>query len=141
MLYAGADYGKHANDEILAIAMVETREALDNLEAILAVPGLDGVYVGPSDLGASLGYPAQLDPEGGPVLDAITTIVKTTKAKGLAAGIHVMAPAYARRMHEQGFDFCSIASDSRLMALKAQEVIASATGAEPAPAGATPRTY
>lgn len=141
LLYAGADYPSGANDEVLAIAMVETREALDNLESILAVPGLDGIYVGPSDLGASLGHAAQLDPEGGEVLDAITTVVRAAKAKDLAAGIHVMAPAYARRMHELGFDFCSIASDSRLLALKAQEVIAAATGTEPAGVGTTPRTY
>jgi 4-hydroxy-2-oxoheptanedioate aldolase len=139
-LYGGADYGLHANDEVLALAMIETREALANVEAILAVPGLDGVYVGPSDLSASLGHPAQLDPEVPEVVDAIATIVRATKAKGLAAGIHTAAPAYARRMHEQGFDFCSIASESRLMAMKAQEVIAAARGTETSPRQ-QPKTY
>ena len=139
-LYGGADYGLHANDEVLAIAMIETRESLANVEAILAVPGLDGVYVGPSDLSASLGHPALLDPEVPEVVEAIATIVRATKAKGLAAGIHTAAPAYARRMHEQGFDFCSIASESRLMAMKAQEVIAAARGVEAAPRQ-QPKTY
>ncbi len=140
MLYAGADYGRHANEEVLAIAMIETRAALDALDAILAVPGLDGVYVGPSDLSASLGLMPQLDPDGGEVLEAITTIAKATKAKGLVAGIHCMAPAYVRKMFGLGYDFASIASESRLMALKAQEVIAASVGADAEP-GSTPRTY
>ena len=140
MLYGGADYGRHANDEVLAIAMVETKGALDELDAILAVPGLDGVYVGPSDLSASLGLPPQLDPETPEVLDAIATVAKATKAGGLYAGIHCMTPAYVRRMFALGYDFASIASESRLMALKAQEVIAAATGAEAEP-GSAPRTY
>ncbi len=140
MLYAGNDYFTHANEEILVIAMIETRQALDNLEAILAVPGLDGVYVGPSDLAISLGLPPALDPETPEVVDAITQIVKATKAKGLIAGLHCMGPAYVRRMFDLGFDFASIASESRLMALKAQEVIAAATGAEDR-SGTAPRTY
>jgi 4-hydroxy-2-oxoheptanedioate aldolase len=140
MLYAGNDYFQHANQEILVIAMIETRQALDNLESILAVPGLDGVYVGPSDLAISLGYPPALDPETGEVVDAITQIVKATKAKGLIAGLHCMAPPYVRRMFALGFDFASIASESRLMALKAQEVIAASLGEEDQ-SGAGPKTY
>jgi 4-hydroxy-2-oxoheptanedioate aldolase len=138
MLYGGADYGKHANSEILAIAMIETKQALDNLDKILAVKGLNGVYVGPSDLALSLGYQPALDPDLPEVVEPIMHIVKTTKGKGLFAGIHCMAPPFVRRMFEAGFDFASIASDSRLMALKAQEVIAATTGAE---AGQAPRTY
>lgn len=137
LLYAGADYPKHANDEVLAIAMIETREALTNLDAILATPGLDGVYVGPSDLGASLGFVPQMDPEEPGTVEAISAIVRATKDKGLVAGIHTMSPAYARRMHQAGFDFCTIGSDSRLMAVKSQEVL-KATREEEAPAMAGP---
>jgi 4-hydroxy-2-oxoheptanedioate aldolase len=146
-MYAGPDYGQRANEEILAIAMIETRQAVDRLDAILATPGLDGVYVGPSDLALSLGHQPALDPEIPEVVDAITTIVRATKAKGLCAGIHCMAPAYVRRMFDFGFDFASIASESRLMALKAQEVIEAATGrggGEAPSVGAAPassRTY
>ena len=55
-LYGGADYFERANEEILVLAMIETREALANLDAILTTPGLDGVYVGPNDLAIELGH-------------------------------------------------------------------------------------
>src|SRR5690606_16709402 len=61
-IYGGADYSEKANDTILIFAMIETKEALDNLEEIMTTPGLDGVYVGPSDLTISLGGKAGLDP-------------------------------------------------------------------------------
>src|SRR5262249_26289822 len=55
LLYGGADYWQHANDEVLVFAMVETREAVKHLDEIVSVEGLDGVYVGPSDLSLSMG--------------------------------------------------------------------------------------
>src|SRR5690606_461626 len=60
--YAGSDYVRHANDEIITMAMIETQEALDNLDAILTTPGLDAIYVGPADLGLSLVGIAAADP-------------------------------------------------------------------------------
>jgi 4-hydroxy-2-oxoheptanedioate aldolase len=138
-LYGGADYPRHAATTVLVIAMIETAPALDQLESILAVDGLDGIYVGPSDLSAALGCTPTLDPEEPRVVAAIERVLKAAKAQGLWAGIHTAAPAYARRMHELGFDFVSIASDSRLMALKSQEVLAETRGT--GTAATTPRTY
>jgi 4-hydroxy-2-oxoheptanedioate aldolase len=123
MIYGGADYAAEANATVLKIAMIETREALTNLEAIVATPGLDGVYVGPSDLAASLGYTPKLDPDEPEVVDACMTILKTAKAKGLAAGMHTGTPEYAAKVHGWGFDMATIGSDARLMVAKAQEVI------------------
>ena len=54
--YAGSDYAQHANDTVIALAMIETAQAIENLDAILDTPGLDGVYIGPADLSQSLGY-------------------------------------------------------------------------------------
>ena len=54
-LYAGKDYAPNANATVLTFAMIETKQALDNLDAILSVPGLDAIYVGPADLSQSLG--------------------------------------------------------------------------------------
>jgi 4-hydroxy-2-oxoheptanedioate aldolase len=119
--------------------MIETAEALDNLDRILKVEGLDGVYVGPSDLSNSLGCPPVLDPEEPRVVEAIEGVVRAAKAAGLRAGIHTAAPAYARRMHALGFDFVSIGSDAGLLATKSQEVLAQTRGTGPtAPA---PRSY
>ena len=65
-IYAGTDYGDHANDDVLVIPMIETAEALENLEDILSVPGIDAVYVGPSDLSLALGCQPRLDQTDAP---------------------------------------------------------------------------
>lgn len=110
----GAGYVKTANTAVLVFAMVETREALTNLDAILAVDGIDGVYVGPSDLGLSLGYEPTLDPTAPEVLDAIAAIAARTKAAGRIAGVHTGSPEMIRRMFAQGYDFASLLTDARL---------------------------
>lgn len=120
LLHYGADYAEHANRDILALAMIETRQALDNLEQILATPGLDGIYIGPADLSLSLGCTPRFDQEEPVVVQAIAHILERAKAHGLYAGIHNGSAAYARRMLEQGFDLVTIASDARLMAAAAQ---------------------
>jgi 4-hydroxy-2-oxoheptanedioate aldolase len=124
LLYAGADYPEHANGTVLAIAMIETREALENLDDILSVPGLDAVYIGPADLALSLGRKPQFDPDDPVVVEAIDRILEAARARGLAAGLHTGTSEYALRMVEKGFRFVSIASDARLMAAAAQRVVA-----------------
>lgn len=113
-LVHGAGYAKTANTTVLVLAMIETREAVANLEAILAVEGIDGVYVGPSDLGLSLGYEPTLDPTAPEVLDAIATIAARTKSAGAVAGLHTGSPEMIRRAFAQGYDFASLLTDARL---------------------------
>ena len=60
-LYGGPDYFKHANDTLITMAMIETKQAVKNIDAILDVEGIAGIYVGPSDLGLSYGLAAKLD--------------------------------------------------------------------------------
>jgi 4-hydroxy-2-oxoheptanedioate aldolase len=114
--YAGADYVKEANDEILLFAMIETREALQSLDAILNVPGLDGTYVGPSDLSLSFGKPAVLDPSDKDVLEAMATIAKKTRDAGKIAGAHTDGPATAKKRFAEGYQFCTLLNDVRLLA-------------------------
>ncbi len=124
LMYAGADYPQHANDTVVAIAMIETQQALDNLEEILSVPGLDGIYIGPSDLALSLGgtpKPDQTDPK---VVAAIERILAAAKSHGVVPGIHCGSPAYATRMVEQGFQLVTILSDNLLMATAAKRAVA-----------------
>ncbi len=113
-LVHGAGYVKTANAAILVFAMIETREALTNLDAILAVDGIDGVYVGPSDLGLSLGYEPTLDPSAPEVLDAIAEIAARTKAAGRLAGVHTGSAEMIRRAFTQGYDFASLLTDARM---------------------------
>ena len=123
-LYGGIDYAVKADGEIVLFAMIETREALENINSILAVPGLDGVYVGPADLSMSLNCTPRFDQDEKPVVEAIDLIVRRTRENGRIAGIHNGTPAYARKMIDQGYQFVTVASDVRLMAAKAAEVIA-----------------
>jgi 4-hydroxy-2-oxoheptanedioate aldolase len=134
----GADYWQKANEEVLLFAMVETRSAVNNLEEILSVKGISGVYVGPSDLSLSLGKPPTLDPTDKEVLAAIDTIVKTTRKKGLIAGVHTDGPATALRRFEAGFQMCTILNDVRLMAVAAQQAVNEVRGKGPA---AKAKTY
>ena len=75
LLYGGADYAKYANETIITFAMIETQEALDNLDEIMSVDGLDAIYVGPSDLAISLGHPPLPVPTEPEVVTAIDTIL------------------------------------------------------------------
>ena len=111
----GTTYQSTANDEILCIPMVETQEAIDNLEAILDVPGVDAVYVGPSDLGFSMGLRPVLDREEPEILAIYDRIVAETKKRGQGACIHNATPAYAARMIAKGFNLVTIANDSGLL--------------------------
>ena len=109
----GADYARTANGFVMAFAMIETVEAMENLDAILGVDGIDGVYIGPADLGLSLGHAPTLLPEA-PVRDAIATIRTKTLAAGKAAGIHCGSPAMVRQMLDDGFGLATLLTDMRL---------------------------
>ncbi len=122
-IYAGADYVDHANDQLLVLPMIETAEALKNLDEILSTPGVDGAYVGPSDLSMSLGCKPRLDQTDPPVVEAQQKIVAACKRHGVAAGIHNATSGYALKMIEAGYQFVVLASDSRFIAARAAEEV------------------
>ena len=123
-LYGGADYAQHANDTIVTFAMIETARALDNLDDILSVEGLDAVYVGPSDLSLSLGCRPVLDDVDPPASEAIDHILERARAHGVVAGIHNGTPEQALARVAKGFQFVTVSSDARLMAAGARQVLA-----------------
>ena len=108
-------YQSTANDEILCIPMIETQDAIDNLDAILDVPGIDAVYVGPSDLGFSMGLPPIMDREEPQILDAYHLVLEKTRARGQRAGVHCVRPDYAARMIGLGFNLVTLSNDSGLL--------------------------
>lgn len=134
-LYGGADYQPKANETIVVFAMIETRQALDNLDAILSVPGLDAVYIGPADLSLALGCAPQFDDVEPPVAEAIDHILARAKAHGIVAGIHNGSPEAALKRIAKGFQFVTIASDARLMAAGSQQVLAKMRQAKLAASG------
>ena len=121
--YAGTDYAKEANDAILVIPMIETVEAVANLDDILAVPGVDGLYIGPADLGLTHGFVPKGDRDEPELLAVIDTILESAKRHGKYAGIHCQAPDYARGMLEKGFQLATIAADNALLNVAAKNAV------------------
>ncbi|HEY6133932.1 MAG TPA: aldolase/citrate lyase family protein [Rubrivivax sp.] len=134
LLYGGSDYQANANDTIVRFAMIETAQALDNLDSILSVEGLDAVYIGPSDLSLALGCRPVFDDVDPPVAQAMDHILARAKAHGIVAGVHNGRPDVALARIAKGFRFVTVSSDARLMAAGAQQVM-SAMRATPAAAG------
>ena len=135
LLYGGADYPAQANDTIVRFAMIETAQALDNLDAILSVEGLDAIYIGPSDLSLALGCRPVFDDVDPPVAQAIDHILERANAHGIKAGVHNGVAEGALARVAKGFRFVTVGSDARLMAAGAQQVLAKMRAA-PRPAGA-----
>ncbi len=113
--YAGQDYWQHANREVMLLAQVETAQAVSNIDPILQVTGLDGIYVGPGDLSLSMGEPPSMAPTAPDVLTAMQRVCDKTRSRGLIAAIHTDGPATALRRYTEGFQFCSVQTDMRLL--------------------------
>ena len=122
-------YQSTANDEVLCIPMIETQEAIDNLDAILDVPGINAVYVGPSDLGFSMGMIPILDREEPKILAIYEKLVAATKRRGIAAGIHCGSAKYAARAIGMGFRLTTIANDSGILLNAAKAAVKEVRGA------------
>ncbi len=128
-----ADHFDWSTDGIAIIPMIETAEAVTRLDEILAVPGIDAVYVGPADLSISLGLPPGNNDGSGEFDDALQTIVAGCRKAGVVPGIHASAALIERRL-EQGFRMITVTSD--MLALRGSLVtdLATARGARPAEA-------
>ncbi len=123
-LYGGADYATEANRTVVVFAMIETAQALDNLDAILGVEGLDAIYIGPSDLSLALGCKPVFDDVEPKVAQAIAHIVERARAHGVQAGVHNGRPDVALARIANGFRFVTVSSDARILASGSQELLA-----------------
>lgn len=128
LLYAGADYPQHADRTVVRFAMIETAQALDNLDQILSVEGLDAIYIGPSDLSLALGCKPSFDEVEPKVAEAIEHILARAQAHGVVAGIHNGAPDAALARVAMGFRLVTVSSDARLMAAGSQQVLSRMRG-------------
>lgn len=137
VLYGGADYADKANETVVVFAMIETREGLDNLDEILATPGLDAVYVGPSDLSLALGCRPTLEDLDPPVAEAVERVVAKAGEQGKIAGIHNATPETALARIEMGYRFVTISSDARLMASGSRQILSAMRAGLPAPGDGT----
>ncbi len=104
-------YFAGANGFTKSFAMIETREALDSIDAILAVDGIDAIFIGPSDLSIGLSRGAKLDATGAEVDTAIRHAVARAKAAGKGAGIYAQSGERAATFAGFGYDFIAVGSD------------------------------
>lgn len=113
-------YVKKANDEICLLVQAETATALENLDEILAVDGVDGVFIGPSDLSASMGY---IGDAGNPVVvKAISEGLNKIRAAGKYAGLLCLDPSLAATYVEQGASFVGVGVDTMILAKETRKL-------------------
>lgn len=117
----GRDYVLRAADEVLVFAMIETKEALDELDAICAVEGLSGVYIGPADLSFALGLEPRMDHDHPDHVAAVASILEACRRHGKVAGLHTADPTFARRAAQQGFQLLTVATDHSCLVAAASE--------------------
>lgn len=123
LLYGGADYFAQSAQTLLTFVMIESAEGLRNAEEILSVPGVDGVFVGPMDLGISLGFSPNTPKLATEVEEAIARIAATAKQCGKFAGIQTSSTEEAQRRVAEGFRFVSVLADTRMMRVSATETL------------------
>lgn len=126
-LYGGADYFDAANEEILAIPMIETAQALENIDAILSVPGVDMIYVGPNDLALDLGERPGAELDGGATTNAIGHILTRAKAANIATGIFCGDASLSRQRLNEGFDLVTPGNDFNLLMGAMSEAVVTIT--------------
>ncbi|MGZ5182271.1 MAG: aldolase/citrate lyase family protein [Ramlibacter sp.] len=124
-------YAREANQQVCLLVQAETREAIRNLDAIAAVEGVDGVFIGPSDLSAAFGHVG--DPWHPEMQDIIADAFRRIQAAGKAVGILTLDEALARRHVEMGATFIAVGTDSNLM-VKATGALAGSFKAAARPA-------
>ncbi len=116
------DYAKRAHEEICVLVQVETQSALDNIEAIAAIDGVDGIFIGPADLHASMGHAGETaNPKVKPLID---DAIKRIRKAGKAPGILTPNEADARHWLQCGAQFVAVGSDAGLLARGAEALAA-----------------
>ena len=114
-------YMAAANDLVTCCIQIETREALESLDAILSVPGIDTILVGPNDLAASLGHTGDIGHEE--VEAAFATIIERANAHAVPAGAWAASPAQARVRRDQGYAWATVGSDYAFMGAAADAAV------------------
>ncbi|MGE4240957.1 HpcH/HpaI aldolase family protein [Ramlibacter sp.] len=121
-----AEYLAGANAGTLCFAMIETRQALGNIDAILAVDGIDGIFMGPADLSITLSG-GKLDPASAEVNDAVRHALERTRAAKKIPAIFAPTGERAREFSKMGYDLISIGSDLAMLKIGAQQMLRAAT--------------
>jgi 4-hydroxy-2-oxoheptanedioate aldolase len=133
MVRHGSGYFRWANDRVACLPMIETIEAVENIDEILQVPGIDAIYVGPADLSLTLGLPPLMDHADPTFQDALATIIAACRRHGVVAGIQA-SMALTETRAKQGFQMITVGYDQApvITALRADLATSRAAIATPA---------
>jgi 4-hydroxy-2-oxoheptanedioate aldolase len=112
------DYTRHVHEQLCVLVQVETKQGLDEIEAICAIDGVDGVFIGPADLHASLGHTGEIANPA--VLPLIDEAIRRIRASGKAPGVLAPSEATARRWLDAGALFVAVGSDVGILARGAE---------------------
>lgn len=110
-MFAGAGYVEEANEEVVIFGMIETKQGIENIEAICATPGLDCVYIGPADLSYALGLPPRGDNDTPIHLETCDRIRETAHRHGIKAAMHCASAGFAAGAAARGFDLVMLTAD------------------------------
>ena len=113
LMVHGGTYHDEANNKIISLAMVETEEALDNVDDIASTEGLTGIYIGPSDLSISMGLTPGLDRTEEKMVKAIDKIKMACKKHNIKVGIHCLSPEFLKNKLKEGYDLTTLGTDLR----------------------------
>jgi 4-hydroxy-2-oxoheptanedioate aldolase len=119
-IYGGSDYQANANDELLLAVMIETAKAIENLDAIASVPGVDALYIGPSDLSQALGLGPRYDADNPKHAETVTKIREACERHGKIPGVHTGGATLSSRYIREGFKMVLLTSDGAGVASGAQ---------------------
>jgi 4-hydroxy-2-oxoheptanedioate aldolase len=122
------EYYRRANDEILVLVQIEHVLGVENCEAICKVEGVDGIFVGPNDLLASMHKTPAMETDDPAFVEALRHIRTTATSCGIAPGLHVANAEAAKRRQAEGWRFLAISSELGLMQQAAQTVVSDAIG-------------
>ncbi|MBM3367157.1 MAG: 2,4-dihydroxyhept-2-ene-1,7-dioic acid aldolase [Betaproteobacteria bacterium] len=134
-LYGGADYQKHADRGMACVVMIETAEGIEKMEEIIPTPGLDAVYIGPTDLALALGLAPVMDNEEPAHVATVTRILETCKRHGVVAGMHTAGSKFTQRYLDQGFGMVMLVPDRLALANYVKAEIGRLSGGAPGARG------
>jgi 4-hydroxy-2-oxoheptanedioate aldolase len=110
-LYGGPDYQKHADREMALVVMIETAEGIEKMDEIVSTPGIDAVYIGPTDLALALGLPPVMDNDDPKHVATVNRVLETCRKHKVVAAMHTMSAKYTQRYIDQGFQMVMLTSD------------------------------
>ncbi|MEO8203170.1 MAG: aldolase/citrate lyase family protein [Betaproteobacteria bacterium] len=130
-LYGGPDYQKHADNEMLCIVMIETAEGIEKMDEIASTPGIDAVYIGPTDLALALGLPPVMDNDDPKHVATVNRVLETCRKHKVVAAMHTMSAKYTQRYIDQGFQMVMLTADRLAMSNFVKAEVGKLTGWTP----------